>query len=315
VAPAPVYSSYYLAPAPVVAYSVPAAGCCDPCQQCTTKYVQRCYYQPVTTYQTQSYYEPVTTYQTKTYYEPVTTYRYSSYYDPCSCSCQQVATPVTSYVARQQCCPVQSWVQRCCQVPVTAYQKAFYWEPQTSCCTPAPTCCSPTSAGPVAQPPVVVTPPSVEGKQTLPPPTVDGKSGGGANSPQYDQYYQKDQQQSQYRQLPPKGQLQAPVKSVPTLPPPGVKLERIALGDGTLVDGRVVSDSNAPKAGVQLIFVSAQRQSPEKAVTANASGGFEVELARGGWLVYVRNTDGQQVYHSRIEIDAKQTTPIVLVSR
>src|SRR5262245_64157126 len=88
--PRPATSLYAPAPvaafsSPVVAYAAPAAGCCDPCQQCTTRYVQRCYYQPVTTYQTQSYYEPVTTYVTKTYYEPVTTYRYSCYYDPCSC--------------------------------------------------------------------------------------------------------------------------------------------------------------------------------------------------------------------------------------
>ena len=39
------------APAPAVAaYVAPAAPCPDPCQQCTTRYVQRCYYQPVSTY-------------------------------------------------------------------------------------------------------------------------------------------------------------------------------------------------------------------------------------------------------------------------
>src|ERR1700730_14484544 len=94
--------------------------CCNPCPPtCTTRYVQRCYYQPVTTYETKTYYEPVTTYQTSYYYEPVTSYRYSSYYDPCSCGYQQVATPVTSYQLRAQSCPVQSWAQRCAQVPVT----------------------------------------------------------------------------------------------------------------------------------------------------------------------------------------------------
>jgi hypothetical protein len=320
VAPGPV-ASYYVAPAPVVAYSAPAASC-NPCQQCTTNYVQRCYYQPVTTYQTQSYYEAVTTYTTKTYYEPVTTYRYSSYYDPCSCSCQQVATPCTSYVARQQCCPVQSWVQRCCQVPVTAYQKAFYWEPQTSCYTPAPTCCTPTSGGPIAAPPAMATqpppvmtqpPPAVDGRSTPPPPTVDGKSSGG--NPTYNEYYQKDQPQSQYRQLPPNGQVQAPAKSSPSVPPPSVKLERIASSDGTVINGQVVNDANSPKAGARLIFVSAQRQAPEKSATANGAGHFQVELAQGGWLVYLRGTDGQQAYHSRIDVAAKQTTPIVLVSR
>src|SRR5581483_9653144 len=64
-------ASYYAAPAPVAA----ADPCCapQPCQQCTTRYVQRCYYQPVTIYQTSHYYEPVTTYRTSYYYEPVTT--------------------------------------------------------------------------------------------------------------------------------------------------------------------------------------------------------------------------------------------------
>src|SRR5947209_7231330 len=115
-----------------------AADPCNPCPQpiCTTRYVQRCYYQPVTCYQTKTYYEPVTTYRTSYYYEPVTSYRYSCYYDPCTCSYQQVACPTTCYRLRSQCCPVQSWVQRCCQVPVTSYHRSFYWEPVTSCCTP-----------------------------------------------------------------------------------------------------------------------------------------------------------------------------------
>src|SRR4051794_22933573 len=80
--PAPV-----LAPAPTVAgygagYGAAFGGgygagfgavsgdpCCDPCPQttCTTRYVQRCYYAPVTTYRTSSYYEPVTTYRTSYY--------------------------------------------------------------------------------------------------------------------------------------------------------------------------------------------------------------------------------------------------------
>src|SRR5262245_11680523 len=44
-------------------YSTYDAGCC-PQQTCTTRYIQRTYYQPVTTYTTKTYYEPVTTYQT-----------------------------------------------------------------------------------------------------------------------------------------------------------------------------------------------------------------------------------------------------------
>src|SRR5262245_11911982 len=108
------YGAYY---APSVSYYDP---CCNPCPQqvCTTRYIQRSYYQPVTTYTTRSYYEPVTTYRTSYYYAPVTCYRYSCCYDPCTCTSRMVATPITRYELRSQCCPVQSLVQRCCQVPV-----------------------------------------------------------------------------------------------------------------------------------------------------------------------------------------------------
>src|SRR5712692_9661680 len=150
-------------------------GCCDPCPQpcapqCTTCYVQRCYYQPVTTYQTKTYYEQVTTYRTSHYYEPVTSYRYSCYYDPCTCSYQQVACPTTCYRLRSQCCPVQSWVQRCSQVPVTTYRQSCYWEPVTSCCTPAAPACPPANGYAVA--PQTVQPQTIQPQQTYSSPGV-----------------------------------------------------------------------------------------------------------------------------------------------
>ena len=152
-APAPV-AAYYAAPAPVAAaYADPCcpAPCPAPCPQttCTTRYVQRCYYQPVTCYRTSTYYQPVTTYRTSYYYEPVCTYRYSCYYDPCTCSYQQVATPVTSYRLRSQCCPVTSYLQRTCLQPVTSYRQVTYYEPVTTCCTTtpgAPVCAPPAGA-------------------------------------------------------------------------------------------------------------------------------------------------------------------------
>src|SRR5437870_999828 len=61
-------SAYVPAYAP--ACCAPAAPACCPQPTCTTQYVQRSYYQPVTTYRTSSYYEPVTTYRTSYYYEP-----------------------------------------------------------------------------------------------------------------------------------------------------------------------------------------------------------------------------------------------------
>jgi hypothetical protein len=295
-------SSNYCCPAPTPSfYAAPAGGCCDPCQTCTTRYVQRCYYQPVTCYQTKTYYEPITTYTTRTYYEPVTTYRYSCYYDPCTCSYQQVACPVTSYVARQQCCPVQSWVQRCCQVAVTTYQKSFYWEPQTTCCS-APACPAPCSTGgsPV---------PQVDQRQTGPPPQVDSGSGSDTGK-----YYQGGSQQSQFRQMPP---LPGTGTGVPAQQPkqPSIKLERIAQSEGSGVGGQIVNDERTPRSGVQVTFASANKQTSDRTVTSNAAGRFDVDLPSGEWLVYMRTADGQQVYHSRIEVTATQKTPIVLVSR
>src|SRR3954466_9146478 len=60
-------------PAPVVA-AYPADPRPQPRPQtsCTTRYVQKCYYQPVLSYRTSTYYEPVTSYRTSYYYEPVT---------------------------------------------------------------------------------------------------------------------------------------------------------------------------------------------------------------------------------------------------
>jgi hypothetical protein len=314
----PVTASYYAAP--VVANSSP---CCAPCPQttCTTNYVQRCYYQPVTTYQTRTYYEPVTTYRTSYYYEPVTSYRYSCYVDPCTGCPQQVATPCTSYQLRSQCCPVQSWVQRCCSVPVTSYQRCSYWEPQTTCCTaPAPTpCCQAVPAVPAvpAAPPAAVGPPGVTEQRSLPPappPRIQENRSGGT---QFDQYYgptAAPNPPSSLRQPP--LSLPAPVDpSRQAAPPPTVKLERIVFGNDTPVDGRVVRFDNAPRAGARLLFVRADGKGGRQVVTANGTGRFQVTLASGAWHVYLSRPDGSQDFHSRIDIGDRQPPFLTLVSR
>lgn len=209
-------SSYYGAP----------DACCNPCPPvCTTRYVQRCYYQPVTCYQSRTYYEPVTTYRTSYYYEPVTSYRYTCHYDPCTCSYQQVACPVTSYRMRSQCCPVQSWVQRCCQVPVTSYRASYYWEPVTTCCSTAPAC-PPAASAPYAAP---TTPAPAVSEQRTPAPAVQEspERRNGAGNPSFDRSYptpanpQTPGAGSSYRQVYP------PVPAAPQSAPPSVKLERI----------------------------------------------------------------------------------------
>lgn len=177
-------SNYVAVPAPAPAVSA-YNGC--GCQQCTTRYIQRCYYQPVTTYRQSCYLEPVTTYRTSYYYEPCTSYRYSCSYDPCTCSYQQVACPVTTYRLRSQCCPVTNYLQRCCLQPVTTYQQMTYYVPQTTCCTTtigapvaAPPCAS--SVAPAVPSPAVqgapVMPPGVQGAPMVPAPGVSGAPNG-----------------------------------------------------------------------------------------------------------------------------------------
>ena len=209
-------SSNYCCPQPTT--------CCAPV--CTTQYVQRCYYQPVTCYQTKTYYEPVTTYRTSYYYEAVTSYRYSCYYDPCTCSYQQVACPQTCYRLRSQCCPVTSYLQRCCQVPVTSYRLSYYYEPVTTCAAPAcPPACTPGVSEQSSQPtaPMQQPTPGVYEQRTPAP-------GNGSNGT-YDRYYPQPAQpnpapatqpppmtNNSYRQMAP---------AAPPSPPPTVKLDRI----------------------------------------------------------------------------------------
>ena len=310
--------------APVVAAASPAA-CCPQPVCCTTRYIQRCYYQPVTSYQTKTYYQPVTTYQTKYYYEPVTSYRYSCYVDPCTGCTQQVACPTTSYQLRAQSCPVQSWVQRCCSVPVTTYQRCSYWEPQTCCTTPAPTPCCPTNG--VAQAPVVqeqqqyqqpqpqyqqpqpqYQQPQPQFPQTPPPPQINEKKSGG---PQY-YYNPQNTPGTSYRQPAPGA---VPVRPAGPVPAQAVRPDRIASAPAGRVEGQVVRTDRTPRGGARVMFVNAQRQAPAQFATANASGRFQVNLASGGWLMYVTGADGRETFHSRIEVHGGQPAPLTVVTR
>lgn len=332
----------YYAPAPAVAYSSPvvvtqqaySSPCCTPCPQtqCTTNYVQRCYYQPVTTYQTRTYYEPVTTYRTSYYYQPVTSYTYSCYYDPCTCSYQQVAVPCTSYQLRAQSCPVKSWVQRCCTVPVTSYRRCCYWQPQTTCCT--------TSVGaPVPCPPSNGSQPIVQQQQPIaqqPAPNGNPPSVGESHTPnggqpplqqqappqQYNRYY-RPPQGSQSKQTNP-----APSNRQPSFgnsgssnnapnssPPPKVRLNRIVSNSSTWVSGQVVKDNSKPRSGASLLFVNLDHRSSKQAATTNGSGQFNVSLPSGRWAVYMRQPNGQRVYHSRIDVSDQKMPYITLVSR
>jgi hypothetical protein len=321
-------TSNYVAAAPPAA----PAACC-PQQTCTTRYIQRCYYQPVTTYRQSCYMEPVTTYRTSYYYEPVTTYRYSCYYDPCSCSYQQVAQPVTSYRLRSQCCPVTSYLQRCCLQPVTTYQQAFYYEPVTTCCTTsvgAPVATLPPGAtatpGAAAVPAVPSVPsPGVSSQPTNPPPAVSSEEG----SPPAGQI-QPQKYNSGYGDRPPKmplvpdnssfrqPQLQAPVPVQPAAPArdPRVRFDRITAAPRSNAAGQVLRADRVPQAGARIVFVSADNNGKRQAVTTDAAGRFETTLATGTWRIYVSDVSGRLVYQQKVNVRTDESvTPLTLVSR
>ncbi len=295
----------------------PYDPCCNPCPQqvCTTRYVQRCYYQPVTTYQTRTYYEPVTTYRTSYYYEPVTSYRYSYYRDPCTGCCQQVACQVTCYRLRSQCCPVTSYLQRCCLSPVTSYQQAFYYEPVTTCCTTS-------GASPWPAAPPCNGAPGVQDRSTAPAPGVSDRPG--APTQRYSDTM-PPAPMSGLRQLAPLNpQLAVPVAPArppgantpgSPSPPPAVKLERIVALPDHNVEGQVVREDRAPQAHARLLFVSALGQAMQQPVTADAAGQFRVTLASGGWLVYLHGADGKPVFHTKIDVRENETRQVRLTCR
>ncbi|MBI3823955.1 MAG: carboxypeptidase regulatory-like domain-containing protein [Planctomycetes bacterium] len=318
----PTVTNYYVAPAvvaqyappvvaqyapPVVAHSAP----CDPCQKCTTNYVQRSYYQPVTTMETRTIQEQVTTMQTSYYYAPVTTYRYSAYYDPCSCSYQQVAVPQQSYELRAKSCPVQSWVSRCVQVPVQSVQKVDYWQPVTTCCSttlgaPIMGAAPPAQMMPQAQP-VPELPPSITGQKTPAKPTM------------MDQYYYQPKIETPPEirgntspSSQPKLGLPLPPQVQPQQPP--VKLDRIAVGPDSHVDGQVVRSDSSPKANAKVLFINAST-GKRQTVVANTAGRFQVDLPAGSWHVYTHGADDVPIYQNRIDVNGAQNRQVTLVSR
>jgi hypothetical protein len=251
-------------------FYAPSDPCCNPCPQvCTTRYVQRTFYQPVTTMVTRSYFEPVTTYRTSFYYEPVTTYRYTSFFDPCTCSWQQKACPTTCYQLRSQCCPVQSWVQRCCSQPVTTYRQCSYWEPVTSCCTPTAPACPPNPCPPAAataspgvsatsEPPAAAQP-GVNEQRSQPSAGVrenSDRGNTGSGSPLFDRYYPPSGTQNSPSHSGSSRRLQPQPQPLPVRPPapvpaqnaaPRVKLEQIVSANPSGPGVRLASGSTGPQ--------------------------------------------------------------------
>ncbi len=324
----PTVTQYYVAPAVVAQYQpvvvaqappvvVAQSAPCDPCEQkkCTTQYIQRSYYQPVTTYESRTINEQVTTMQTSYYYAPVTTYRYSSYYDPCTCCYQQVAVPQTSYELRTKQCPVQSWVSRCVQVPVQGYQKVDYWQPQTTCCTT-------TLGAPIGAAPPVIAPAPAPAPVPVPlpadvPPSISGSKtpGSGMSEPKmYDRYYPPIQKLTPGASWQPQLGIPVPVQPQAPAPQPPVKLDRIAVGPNSQVEGQVLRSDNSPKPSAKVLFIEAST-GKRQTINANTAGRFQIELPAGSWHVYLHGADDQPIYHSRVDVNGAQVRQVSLVSR
>ena len=148
--------------------------------------------------------------------------------------------------------------------------------------------------------------------QTSPPPTVDEKKTGPSGVNQY--YPPPNNPGASFRQPLPGNPV--PARPVSPNPTPAVRPDRIASAPTAQVEGQVVRMDRTPRGGARVTFISAQRrQLPMQAVTANAAGQFQVNLASGGWLVYVAGPDGRQTFHSRIEVNGAQPAPLTVVTR
>lgn len=297
-----------------IAASPITQDCPQPCpqQNCTTRYVQRSCYQPVTTYRTTYYQEPVTTYRTSFFYEPVTSYRYSCRFDPCTCSFQQVATPCTSYRLRQQCCPVTSYLQRSCLQPVTTMQEMRYFVPET-------TCCQTTTGDPVWSPPaganVMPGQQGMQGGISSEPPSLNEQripgNGGGTMPPM--QMPSLDEQR-----IPGGGarfERNYPASPKPAVPAvPNLRLDRTTSLDDVSLRGQLVSAGQQPLRHAQVLFVSADQDRLRTSATTTADGRFEVGLAEGNWLVYTPGADGKPVFNQKVYVQGSGPRSVLLVS-
>jgi len=282
--------------------------CCapPPTTTCTTRYIQRTYYQPVVTYKQSTYYQPVTSYRTSYFYEPVCSYRYSCYYDPCTCSYQQVATPVTSYRLRSQCCPVTSYLQRTCCTPVTSYRAMCYYEPVTTCCQ--------TSNGPAVNGPAV----QAQADATPAPPAPNAEESFDRNPPfpsvPPGVRENKTSDINPPDKMPPIG---GPTRRTNPAPQkaPALRLDHFASGGDRSVTGRMVDGDRRAMAEAKVLFVSVERKTNQQTATTDRDGNFRADLSEGAWLVYTYDNDGKPAFSRRVEVPAGRTVQLTLVNR
>jgi hypothetical protein len=104
---------------------------------------------------------------------------------------------------------------------------------------------------------------------------------------------------------------QVPVQA----PPPVIRPERTASRGDASVSGQIVSNQFAPRANARVVFVSLKPQEPRRSALADTAGRFSVALAEGPWMIYLDDGNGQQMFHSQIEVRAAQQRNLTVVSR
>jgi hypothetical protein len=113
-------------------------------------------------------------------------------------------------------------------------------------------------------------------------------------------------------------QLQTPIvptspNSSPTVP---ARIDRIAQVPGQEVEGRVLTAASQPHAGARVLLVHKDRDTDRQTVTTDEQGKFQVRLASGSYLVYVRDAEGTAVYQDVLEVRGETTAqPLLLTCR
>jgi hypothetical protein len=97
----------------------------------------------------------------------------------------------------------------------------------------------------------------------------------------------------------------------PPLPPPPIRLDRIAARDSsTGVQGQLVSRSKTTPANVSILLLHTGQPRLQQRVRADDAGNFDVTLSPGTWLVYTRDAGGQEVYRGQIVVRQPQTSRV-----
>lgn len=306
---------------PVAAASpCPTPACAQQnCSPCTTRYVQKFYYEPVTTYEQTYYYEPVTTYKTSYYYEPQTSYKTSYYFDPGSCGYQAMNTPVTTYSLKAQNCPVTSYMLRTAAKPVTSYKQSFYYEPQTTCSTTtigAPI--YPQSPAPCTTPAPTIAPGVQENRATpTPAPAAAAPGVSESISPNPSTINSGLRGTVPVQPATPNWNNPAPLAQpkAPSQQSP-VKLDRIvSISSNNNVEGYVVNANMQPANAAKVFLVHESIRGLKTTVSTDAQGRFGANLENGNWLVYLADAQGRAVFQKQLEVKTSSIQTLQLVSK